>query len=103
VKASSQSSTPPATWQGQGGAVVYYYVDDIKSTLQTLVDAGAEVDTDVQDVGGAGRSPPSRTRTATSSGCCRTPRGVTRGSGGGYGLLRPGAVLRRIRHTSRRR
>ena len=52
MKASSQSSTPPATWQGQGGAVVYYYVDDIKSTLQTLVDAGAEVDTDVQDVGG---------------------------------------------------
>lgn len=32
--------------------MVYYYVDDIKSTLQTLVDAGAEVDTDVQDVGG---------------------------------------------------
>jgi predicted enzyme related to lactoylglutathione lyase len=36
----------------KGGGVVYYHVDDIKSTLQTLVDAGAEVDTDVKDVGG---------------------------------------------------
>jgi predicted enzyme related to lactoylglutathione lyase len=36
----------------QSGAVVYYHVDDIRGTLQTLVDAGAEVDTDVKDVGG---------------------------------------------------
>lgn len=36
----------------KSGAVVYYHVDDIKGTLRTLVDAGAEVDTDVKDVGG---------------------------------------------------
>ncbi len=36
----------------KSGAVVYYHVDDIKCTLQTLIEAGAEVDTGVQDVGG---------------------------------------------------
>jgi len=36
----------------KSGAVVYYHVDDIKSTLQTLLDVGAEVDQDVKDVGG---------------------------------------------------
>ena len=36
----------------KSGAVVYYHVDDIKSTLQTLLDAGAQVDQEAKDVGG---------------------------------------------------
>jgi predicted enzyme related to lactoylglutathione lyase len=36
----------------KSGAVVYYHVDDIKSSLQTMLDAGAEVEQDVTDVGG---------------------------------------------------
>jgi predicted enzyme related to lactoylglutathione lyase len=36
----------------KGGAVVYYHVGDIKGTLQALLEAGAEVDEDVKDVGG---------------------------------------------------
>ncbi len=36
----------------KSGAVVYYHVGDIKGTLQALLEAGAEVDQDVKDVGG---------------------------------------------------
>jgi len=36
----------------KSGAVVYYHVADIKGTLQALLEAGAEVDQDVKDVGG---------------------------------------------------
>jgi predicted enzyme related to lactoylglutathione lyase len=38
--------------QGMTGAVAYYEVDDIKKTLQSLLDAGAQVQQDVKDVGG---------------------------------------------------
>lgn len=34
------------------GATAYYHVDDIKESLQSLQDAGAEVVQDVKDVGG---------------------------------------------------
>lgn len=36
----------------KSGAVAYFHVSDIKGTLQALVEAGAEVDQDVKDVGG---------------------------------------------------
>lgn len=38
--------------QGMTGPVVYWSVDDIKQTVQTLVDAGAQVQQDVRSVGG---------------------------------------------------
>ncbi len=34
------------------GATAYYQVDDIRQTLQSLLDAGAQTVQDVQDVGG---------------------------------------------------
>jgi predicted enzyme related to lactoylglutathione lyase len=34
------------------GAVAYWHVDDIRSSLQALLDAGAETQNDVRDVGG---------------------------------------------------
>lgn len=37
---------------GMTGPVGYYHVDDIKTSLQSLVDAGATVVQDVKDVGG---------------------------------------------------
>ena len=36
----------------KSGAVVYFHVTDIKSTLQALLEGGAQVDQDVKDVGG---------------------------------------------------
>lgn len=36
----------------RSGAVGYYHIGDIKGTLQALVEAGAEVDQDIKDVGG---------------------------------------------------
>ena len=36
----------------KSGAVVYYQVTDIKSTLQALRETGAQVNQDVTDVGG---------------------------------------------------
>jgi predicted enzyme related to lactoylglutathione lyase len=38
--------------QGMTGPVAYSYVDDIRSTLQSLIDAGAAAHQDVKDVGG---------------------------------------------------
>ena len=38
--------------QGMTGPVGYYHVDDIKQSLQLLLDAGAQVQQDVKDVGG---------------------------------------------------
>ena len=34
------------------GMTAFYHVDDIKSNLQTLLDAGAEIIQDLKDVGG---------------------------------------------------
>src|ERR687897_757999 len=38
--------------QGMTGPVGYWHVDDINATLQSLLDAGAETDQAVRDVGG---------------------------------------------------
>jgi len=38
--------------QGMTGPVAYAHVDDIKKTLQLLLDAGAKVHQEVKDVGG---------------------------------------------------
>lgn len=38
--------------QGMTGPVAYHGVEDIKATVQALVDAGAQVAQDVRDVGG---------------------------------------------------
>ena len=38
--------------QGMTGPVGYYHVDDIKKSLQLLLDAGAQAQQDVKDVGG---------------------------------------------------
>ena len=36
----------------EGGAVAFFHVDDIKMSLQILVDSGAEITRDINDVGG---------------------------------------------------
>ncbi len=36
----------------KSGAVAYFHVDDLKNTLQALLEAGAEVDQEIKDVGG---------------------------------------------------
>ena len=36
----------------EGGMTAFYHVDDIKDSLQILVDAGAEVVQDIKNVGG---------------------------------------------------
>ena len=36
----------------EGGATAFYDVDDIKSSLQTLLDGGAELIQDIKNVGG---------------------------------------------------
>lgn len=38
--------------QGMTGPLGYYHVDDIKKSLQSLLDAGAQVQQEVKDVGG---------------------------------------------------
>jgi predicted enzyme related to lactoylglutathione lyase len=38
--------------EGMTGPVGYYQVNDIKKSLQLLMDAGAQVQQEVQDVGG---------------------------------------------------
>ena len=38
--------------QGMTGLVGYYHVDDIKKNLQNLLDAGAQIQQEVKDVGG---------------------------------------------------
>ena len=38
--------------QGMTGPVIYLNMDDIKESLQLLVDAGAQIHKDVKDVGG---------------------------------------------------
>ncbi len=37
---------------GMTGPVTYYHIDDIKKSLQSLLDAGAQVQQEVKDVGG---------------------------------------------------
>ncbi|MGN6401671.1 MAG: VOC family protein [Flavisolibacter sp.] len=36
----------------EGGVTAFFHVDDIKNSLQTLVDSGAEVIREINDVGG---------------------------------------------------
>jgi len=36
----------------EGGAVAFYHVDDIKHSLQILLDGGAEIIQDIKNVGG---------------------------------------------------
>lgn len=36
----------------EGGVVAFFHVDDIKISLQILVDSGAEITRDINDVGG---------------------------------------------------
>ena len=36
----------------EGGMTAFYHVDDIKNSLQILVDAGAEIIQDIKNVGG---------------------------------------------------
>jgi predicted enzyme related to lactoylglutathione lyase len=36
----------------EGGVVAFFHVDDIKMSLQILVDSGAEIIRDINDVGG---------------------------------------------------
>ena len=38
--------------QGMTGTTAYYHVDDIKKSLQLILDAGGQVQQDVRDVGG---------------------------------------------------
>jgi len=38
--------------QGMTGPVGYYHVDDIQKNLQILLDAGAQIQQEVKDVGG---------------------------------------------------
>ena len=38
--------------KGMTGPIGYYHVNDIKKSLQLLLDAGAQVQQEVQDVGG---------------------------------------------------
>jgi len=38
--------------QGMTGPVSYYHVDDIKKSLQLLLDAGAQIQQEFKDVGG---------------------------------------------------
>ncbi len=38
--------------QGMTGPVVYWHVDDIKASLQLLLDAGAQTQQEIKDVGG---------------------------------------------------
>jgi len=45
---------PNSSAQGQAGMTAFYHVDDIKQSLQLLLDAGAKVLQEIRDVG-AGR------------------------------------------------
>jgi predicted enzyme related to lactoylglutathione lyase len=44
--------TPSADRKGAAGPVCYWQVDDIRASLQALLDAGAELVQDVRHVGG---------------------------------------------------
>ena len=43
---------PNSSVQGQTGMTAFYHVDNIKQSLQFLLDAGAKVLQDIKDVGG---------------------------------------------------
>jgi predicted enzyme related to lactoylglutathione lyase len=43
---------PNGDKRGMTGPVLYCHVDDIKKTFETLIDAGAEVQQQITDVGG---------------------------------------------------
>jgi len=43
---------PNSSAQGQAGMTAFYDVDNIKQTLQSLLDAGAKIQQDIKDVGG---------------------------------------------------
>jgi predicted enzyme related to lactoylglutathione lyase len=38
--------------QGMTGPIAYWYVDDIKKSLQSMLEAGAQTQQDIRDVGG---------------------------------------------------
>ena len=43
---------PNGHQQGHTGALPYFYVSDIRASLRSLLDSGAQVQQDVKDVGG---------------------------------------------------
>jgi len=43
---------PNSSAQGQAEMTAFYDVDNIKQTLQSLLDAGAKIQQDIKDVGG---------------------------------------------------
>jgi predicted enzyme related to lactoylglutathione lyase len=43
---------PNGHGKGMTGPIAYWHVDDINKSLDTLLDAGAEADQAIQDVGG---------------------------------------------------
>jgi predicted enzyme related to lactoylglutathione lyase len=43
---------PITSQQGKAGMTAFYHVDNIKQSLQLLLDAGAKVQQDIKDVGG---------------------------------------------------
>ena len=43
---------PDSSAQGQARMTAFYHVDNIKQSLQSLLDAGAKVQQDIKDVGG---------------------------------------------------
>src|SRR5215211_1676850 len=53
---------------GMTGPLAYWHVDDIENSLNALLDAGAEVQQDIRDVGEGRLIASVRTQTATSSG-----------------------------------
>src|SRR5829696_3541924 len=53
--------------EGMTGPVAYRHVNDIEERLQALLDAGAAAHQGAGTSAGASCSPPSKTRTATSS------------------------------------
>ena len=42
---------PKSSVQGQAGMTVFYHVDNIKQSLQSLLDAGVRIQEDIKDVG----------------------------------------------------
>ena len=57
--------------KGMTGPVAYWHVDDIKSSLQALLEAGAEKHEDVNDVGGGKLIATVKNADGISSGCSR--------------------------------
>lgn len=47
---------PHGHGKGGSGATAYFQVDDIKESLRQLLDAGAEMEQEINDFGGAGKT-----------------------------------------------